>query len=72
MPSKRSFFAADEMEGRIYVAGGHDNSKNRNMGPCGLLATNERIKKLLKLYIYSFLALIKTCFIIVFIYLVHD
>ena len=28
MPSKRSFFAADEMEGRIYVAGGHDNSKN--------------------------------------------
>ena len=28
MPSKRSFFAADEMEGRIYIAGGHDDSKN--------------------------------------------
>ena len=55
MPSKRSFFAADEMEGRTYVAGGHDNSKNRNMGPCGLLATNERIKKLLKLYIYIYI-----------------
>ena len=55
MPSKRSFFAADEMEGRTYIAGGHDNSKNRNMGPCGLLATNERIKKLLKLFIYIYI-----------------
>ena len=28
MPSKRSFFAAGELEGRIFVAGGHDDSKN--------------------------------------------
>ena len=28
MPSKWSFLAADEMEGRIYVAGDHDDRKN--------------------------------------------
>lgn len=28
MPSKRSFFAAGVIEGRIFVAGGHDESKN--------------------------------------------
>ncbi|KAF8398554.1 hypothetical protein HHK36_017485 [Tetracentron sinense] len=28
MPSKRSFFAAGELEGRIFIAGGHDESKN--------------------------------------------
>ncbi|XP_042480442.1 F-box/kelch-repeat protein At2g44130-like [Macadamia integrifolia] len=28
MPSKRSFFAAGAVEGRVFVAGGHDESKN--------------------------------------------
>ncbi|PSS36282.1 F-box/kelch-repeat protein [Actinidia chinensis var. chinensis] len=28
MPSKRSFFAACAVDGRVYVAGGHDESKN--------------------------------------------
>lgn len=28
MPSKRSFFAAGAFDGRIYVAGGHDENKN--------------------------------------------
>lgn len=28
MPEARSFFAAGELDGRVYVAGGHDESKN--------------------------------------------
>ncbi|KAF9593321.1 hypothetical protein IFM89_021490 [Coptis chinensis] len=28
MPSKRSFFAASAFDGRVYIAGGHDESKN--------------------------------------------
>ena len=28
MPSKRSFFAIGSYQGRVYVAGGHDENKN--------------------------------------------